>query len=279
MKIVVQTVSVRGQTDSLSYIFRTSHLIPSRQRRGGRVTTPAGTASIRIDLYNHSNSGRVAYDDVQLTAVTPNATIRRKTYALGGQPVAMRASGYPAGETTKNGLFYMQSDHLGSNSIMSYGQGHGANVGKEVPNSRGRYFPYGGWRVTPTAIDPIWSPLTMGFHESMFLAACRKPLTWDADDAERRGFTLILSWLVKQRLSASPQRHLRAIDAFAAWLLPQPIQWIRPLNVEFPATPLRSDLLFKAMDRDGRLLLPHCQLQGRASHKPMSYRKLASIIP
>ena len=26
-------------------------------------------------------------------------------------------------------------------------------------------------------------------------------------------------------------------DAFAAWLLPQPIKWIRPLNVEFPAPP------------------------------------------
>jgi RHS repeat-associated protein len=33
---------------------------------------------------------------------------------------------------------------------MSYGQGHG-NVGTVVPNSCGRYFPYGGWRVTPTA--------------------------------------------------------------------------------------------------------------------------------
>jgi hypothetical protein len=63
-------------------------------RRGGRITTPTGTASIRIDLYNHSNSGWVAYDDVMLTAVTPNAaTIRRKTYALGGQPVATRVSG------------------------------------------------------------------------------------------------------------------------------------------------------------------------------------------
>jgi RHS repeat-associated protein len=35
---------------------------------------------------------------------------------------------------------------------MSYGQGHASNlVGTAVPNSRGRYFPYGGWRVTPTA--------------------------------------------------------------------------------------------------------------------------------
>jgi hypothetical protein len=35
---------------------------------------------------------------------------------------------------------------------MSYGQGHDVYlVGTAVPNSRGRYFPYGGWRVTPTA--------------------------------------------------------------------------------------------------------------------------------
>jgi hypothetical protein len=59
----------------------------------------------------------VAVNDVMacladpLTAVTPNAaTIRRKTYTLGGQPVATHANGYPAGETGKNGLFYMHSD-------------------------------------------------------------------------------------------------------------------------------------------------------------------------
>ncbi len=63
-------------------------------------------------------------------------------------------------------------------------------------------------------------------------------------------------------------------DAFAAWLLPQPIQWIRPLNVEFPATPLRSDLLFEAMDENGRLHLLHYELQGRTSHKAMPYREL-----
>jgi RHS repeat-associated protein len=92
-----------------------------------------------------------------LTAVIPNAaTIRRKTYALGGQAVATRVSGDPV--SGKNGLFYMHSDHastssahrLGSNSVMSFGQGHGS-MGTAVPGSRGRYFPYGGWRVTPTA--------------------------------------------------------------------------------------------------------------------------------
>jgi hypothetical protein len=65
-----------------------------------------------------------------LTAVIPNAaTIRRKTYALGGQAVATRISVDPGGN---NGLFYMHRDHLGSNSVMSFGQGHGSNlVGKE----------------------------------------------------------------------------------------------------------------------------------------------------
>ncbi len=48
----------------------------------------------------------------------------------------------------------------------------------------------------------------------------------------------------------------------------------RPLNVEFPATPLRSDLLFEAMDENGRLHLLHYELQGRTSHKAMPYREL-----
>ena len=52
------------------------------------------------------------------------------------------------------------------------------------------------------------------------------------------------------------------------------IQWIRPLNVEFPVTTLRSDLLFEVMAQDGRLHLLHYELQGRTSHKPMPYREL-----
>jgi hypothetical protein len=42
-------------------------------------------------------------------------------------------------------------------------------------------------------------------------------------------------------------------DAFAAWLLDRPVQAVRPLNVEFPANPLRGDLLFEVLDLDGRL--------------------------
>ena len=63
-------------------------------------------------------------------------------------------------------------------------------------------------------------------------------------------------------------------DAFAAWLLPHPVQWIRPLNVEFPATPLRSDLLFEAMGQDDQPHLLHYELQGRSSRKQMPFREL-----
>lgn len=63
-------------------------------------------------------------------------------------------------------------------------------------------------------------------------------------------------------------------DAFAAWLLERPIQSVRPLNVEFPAQPVRSDLLFEVYDIYGGKLLLHFELQGRSSHKPMPYREL-----
>jgi len=56
-------------------------------------------------------------------------TIQRSTYfasagsaqALAGQAIAIRISGDP--DTDKNGLFFLHSDHLGSNSFMTYGTG------------------------------------------------------------------------------------------------------------------------------------------------------------
>ncbi len=41
-----------------------------------------------------------------------------------------------------------------------------------------------------------------------------------------------------------------------------------------PRHPLRSDLLFEAMDENDRLHLLHYELQGRTSHKAMPYREL-----
>ena len=38
-------------------------------QKGGRVTTLAGTAHLRIQLYNYMNSRWVAFDDVTLETV------------------------------------------------------------------------------------------------------------------------------------------------------------------------------------------------------------------
>ncbi|GIK57232.1 MAG: hypothetical protein BroJett015_28950 [Chloroflexota bacterium] len=63
-------------------------------------------------------------------------------------------------------------------------------------------------------------------------------------------------------------------SVFAAWLLGRPVQWARPLNVEFPAHPIQSDLLFAVEDEQGQLFLLHYEFQGRTSHRPMPYRQL-----
>ena len=65
---------------------------------------------------------------------------------------------------------------------------------------------------------------------------------------------------------------------FAAWLLGVPVQSVRLLNVEFPGTPLRSDLFFEVIDKQGRKLLLHIELQGRRSHKPMPFRQLEYMV-
>ena len=62
--------------------------------------------------------------------------------------------------------------------------------------------------------------------------------------------------------------------AFATWLLGRPIQSVRALNVEFPANPVQSDLLFEVIDQQSRKLVLHIELQGRRSHKPMAFRQL-----
>ena len=61
---------------------------------------------------------------------------QRSTYAIAGQTIAVRVNGDP--DNTKNGLFYMYSDHLGSTSAI---QKDGST---EVEQSR--YLPFGGWR-------------------------------------------------------------------------------------------------------------------------------------
>ena len=69
-------------------------------------------------------------------------------YTFGSQRVALRISGDPDPE--RNGLFYIHTDHLGSTSLLSYGQGH-AQAGEEVPGSRAAHLPFGEHRVEPEA--------------------------------------------------------------------------------------------------------------------------------
>ena len=75
----------------------------------------------------------------------PGDIIICKDYSFNGRTIATRISGNQEGD---NGLFYIHSDHLGSTSIMSYGQGH-SQQGQEVLGSQASYLPFGDWRVEP----------------------------------------------------------------------------------------------------------------------------------
>jgi RHS repeat-associated protein len=71
------------------------------------------------------------------------AVIRRSTYRLAGQLVAVRVSGDPV--TANNGLFYYHTDHLGSTAALTKGS-DGAVLGSSVA----RYYPFGAYRTAPT---------------------------------------------------------------------------------------------------------------------------------
>jgi hypothetical protein len=87
------------------------------------------------------------------TAVVTQDTITRKTYSAGGQAIATPAcyaavSGDPEGGN--NGLFYLQSDHLGSATFLTHGNGHGSE-GNKVPYSTKFFTPFGEYRIQPAA--------------------------------------------------------------------------------------------------------------------------------
>ena len=66
---------------------------------------------------------------------------RRSTYFLAGQAVAIRQ----VVEGGTNNLLHLHTDHLGSNSVMSYNNGGGM-----VGGSRTRYLPFGAYRTAST---------------------------------------------------------------------------------------------------------------------------------
>ena len=63
-------------------------------------------------------------------------------------------------------------------------------------------------------------------------------------------------------------------DAFAQWLLGSRPRLVRPLNVDLPAAPRQSDLLFEVIQADGQVVLLHIELQGRRSDRPMPWRRI-----
>jgi predicted transposase YdaD len=63
-------------------------------------------------------------------------------------------------------------------------------------------------------------------------------------------------------------------EVFAEWLLGSRPRFVRPLNVDLPATAKQSDLLFEVIQTDGQIVLLHIELQGRRSHQPMPWRML-----
>ena len=69
-------------------------------------------------------------------------SIKRRTYMLAGQAIAIQVSGDPT--TGNNGIFYYLTDHLGSTSMLINESNGGAS------GSRTRYLPYGAWRTAPT---------------------------------------------------------------------------------------------------------------------------------
>jgi RHS repeat-associated protein len=73
-------------------------------------------------------------------------------------PIATRVSGDP--ETTNNGLFYIHSDHLGSATFLTHGNGH-ASEGLKKANSTKFFTPFGEYRIDPP--DPADDITDRGF--------------------------------------------------------------------------------------------------------------------
>jgi len=64
------------------------------------------------------------------------------------------------------------------------------------------------------------------------------------------------------------------IEEFAAWLLNAPVESAQPLNPEFQANVVRTDLLFRITLDNGQAVKLHIEFQGPSSHEPMRLRML-----
>lgn len=107
-------------------------------------------ASIRVKTDVHLNNGWLSFSDVTLQEQVEQV-LQRSAYTLAGQPIATRLVEFIDGVEVADDLYYVHTDHLGSTSLLSYGQGHdGGLMGAIVPGSEARYKPFGDWRTEPT---------------------------------------------------------------------------------------------------------------------------------
>jgi len=84
----------------------------------------------------------------------------RKYYALGSQRVAMRVSGAPASTPTRNGVYYLYTDHLGSTSLVTTGEDRVGLAAGSVW-TRQLYDPYGAVRYADNPHGP--APTDYGY--------------------------------------------------------------------------------------------------------------------
>ena len=105
---------------------------------------PPDTAKLKFASTVHMQTGSATYNLSEISRRQPGSSIQRSTYYLAGKAIATRING----TTNDDGLYFFHSDHLGSATVMSYGQGH-ASVGQTVADSVTRYLPFGDYRTAP----------------------------------------------------------------------------------------------------------------------------------
>ena len=109
---------------------------------------PPNTDKLRFASTVHVLSGSATYSMSEISRREPGSSTQRSTYYLAGKAIATRING----TTNDDGLYFFHSDHLGSATVMSYGEGHaGQTEGTKVAGSETRYLPFGDWRTEPTA--------------------------------------------------------------------------------------------------------------------------------
>ena len=92
-------------------------------------------------------------------------TIQRSTYSLAGQSIAVRVTDHP--DSDNNGIFYVLSDHLGSTTLLVYGDDHDSPLpGTKVPDSEAYYLPYGGYIDEPNSGEITDRGFTGHFQEN-----------------------------------------------------------------------------------------------------------------